>query len=257
MCVLFQMLNCCIEHKKKREQLHKGYTGELDSPSSSPYRGPSTSQVSRSLSQEDPINISQSDNSAGPSVASADKSSKTTGKSRKSSAINKTGSLRVASSGESSDDDDEFFECNDDDNNQSSEKDEDTSAENQTTETLQQMRDGDGTQLGDNEDNQSETDMECDPVNTSQIGSLTESLTDSQIQEFTGTEQRPSIISNVSEASDSAFKESYSHKPEGRMALFQELKLINCDDKMYIPITQEPAPMTEDMLEEHAEVLAK
>ena len=44
---------------------------------------------------------------------------------------------------------------------------------------------------------------------------------------------------------------------DGRLKPFEDLKLLNVDDLMYIPVTQEPSPMTEDLLEEHAEVLAK
>lgn len=268
-----QMLNCCIEHKKKREQLHKGYTGDLDSPPSSPYRGPSTSQVSRSMSHDDSF-INQSNKSAIENSsemgqgATADNQSRDDAESgTQFSAIksqNKPGSQKLASSGDSTDDE-EFFECNDEESDKSGEKDEDTSEnqavgnqpaeENQSEETLQKMT-TDEDQSVNNEANQSETEMECDPVNTSQTSSLNASLTDSQIREISGSEARQSI-SNVSVVSDSAFKESFSHRPEGRLAPFQDLKLINCEEKMYIPITQEPAPMTEDMLEEHAEVLAK
>lgn len=46
-------------------------------------------------------------------------------------------------------------------------------------------------------------------------------------------------------------------KPEGRLKPCGDMKLINVNELLYIPVTQEPAPMTEDMLEEHAEVLAK
>jgi len=35
------------------------------------------------------------------------------------------------------------------------------------------------------------------------------------------------------------------------------IRILTGDDFLYIPVTQEPAPMTEDALEEHAEVLAK
>ncbi|XP_060585547.1 rab3 GTPase-activating protein catalytic subunit-like [Ruditapes philippinarum] len=265
-----QMLNCCIEHKKKREQLHKGYTGEPDSPPNSPYRGPSTSQVSRSMSHDDSFinqpqnnvlqnndpNMNQAQSSENMSCSAAEQSSNPSAIKK----LHKTGSQKVASSGESSDEE-EFFECNDDENNQSGEKDEDTSAGNQTAENVQQMQDenqsdNEGNQSVNNEDNQSDNEMECEPVNISQTSSQNTSLTDSQIRELTGSEQRQSV-SNASVSSDTAFKDSYSHKPEGRLALFQDLKLVNCEEKMYIPITQEPAPMTEDMLEEHAEVLAK
>ena len=53
------------------------------------------------------------------------------------------------------------------------------------------------------------------------------------------------------------FKEAYTHQPEGRLRMCENMRLLHTDEHMHIPITQEPAPMTEDMLEEHAEVLAK
>ncbi|XP_071844702.1 rab3 GTPase-activating protein catalytic subunit-like isoform X2 [Apostichopus japonicus] len=57
---------------------------------------------------------------------------------------------------------------------------------------------------------------------------------------------------------DAAIQESEEiSKPEGRLKVCGELKLLNSDEDLYIPVTQDPAPMTEDMLEEHAEVLAK
>ncbi len=56
---------------------------------------------------------------------------------------------------------------------------------------------------------------------------------------------------------DLSFSDSFTHQPEGRLKTCMGLKLLNINEKLYIPVTQEPAPMTEDMLEEHAEVLAK
>ncbi|XP_060785256.1 rab3 GTPase-activating protein catalytic subunit isoform X2 [Neoarius graeffei] len=46
-------------------------------------------------------------------------------------------------------------------------------------------------------------------------------------------------------------------KPEGRMQPHGKLTLLNSNELLYIPVTQEPAPMTEDVLEEQSEVLAK
>ncbi|KAJ8247119.1 hypothetical protein GJAV_G00258960 [Gymnothorax javanicus] len=46
-------------------------------------------------------------------------------------------------------------------------------------------------------------------------------------------------------------------KPEGRLHPHGNLTLLNSSEPLYIPITQEPAPMTEDLLEEQSEVLAK
>ncbi|XP_048835815.1 rab3 GTPase-activating protein catalytic subunit isoform X1 [Brienomyrus brachyistius] len=46
-------------------------------------------------------------------------------------------------------------------------------------------------------------------------------------------------------------------KPEGRLHPHGEMTLLRSQEPLYIPITQEPAPMTEDLLEEQSEVLAK
>ncbi|XP_051566571.1 rab3 GTPase-activating protein catalytic subunit isoform X2 [Myxocyprinus asiaticus] len=46
-------------------------------------------------------------------------------------------------------------------------------------------------------------------------------------------------------------------KAEGRLQPHGKLTLLNSQEPLYIPVTQEPAPMTEDLLEEQSEVLAK
>lgn len=46
-------------------------------------------------------------------------------------------------------------------------------------------------------------------------------------------------------------------KPEGRLHQHGKLTLLRNGEPLYIPVTQEPAPMTEDLLEEQSEVLAK
>ncbi|CAL8342432.1 unnamed protein product [Boreogadus saida] len=46
--------------------------------------------------------------------------------------------------------------------------------------------------------------------------------------------------------------------PDGRLHPHGTMTLLNpSTEPLYIPVTQEPAPMTEDLLEEHSEVLAK
>lgn len=62
---------------------------------------------------------------------------------------------------------------------------------------------------------------------------------------------------DMSISESSSYTDSVSHKPEGQLSPCNDLKLLNTGDQLYIPVTQEPAPMTEDMLEEHAEILAK
>uniref|UniRef100_A0A8D3B965 Rab3 GTPase-activating protein catalytic subunit n=1 Tax=Scophthalmus maximus TaxID=52904 RepID=A0A8D3B965_SCOMX len=52
-------------------------------------------------------------------------------------------------------------------------------------------------------------------------------------------------------------KDGSKSKAEGRLHPFNNMTLLNSTDLLYVPVTQEPAPMTEDLLEEHSEVLAK
>lgn len=47
------------------------------------------------------------------------------------------------------------------------------------------------------------------------------------------------------------------NKPEGRLARLGTTKLVNSDEPLYVPITQEPVPKTEDQLEDDAEVMLR
>ncbi|CAG5116376.1 unnamed protein product [Candidula unifasciata] len=62
---------------------------------------------------------------------------------------------------------------------------------------------------------------------------------------------------DIKKNSNDKFKDSLTHRPEGRMVPLKNVHLLVTGEQLFIPITQEPSPMTEDMLEEHAEVLAK
>ena len=46
-----------------------------------------------------------------------------------------------------------------------------------------------------------------------------------------------------------------SNQPDGRLKQCDDLYLLNKAEPLYIPITQESTPMTEDMIDEHANVL--
>lgn len=46
----------------------------------------------------------------------------------------------------------------------------------------------------------------------------------------------------------------WSRKPEGRANKLGKHKLLEHDDWLYVPICQDPAPLTEDQLAEQAEV---
>ncbi|KAM3591695.1 uncharacterized protein V6R79_005896 [Siganus canaliculatus] len=46
-------------------------------------------------------------------------------------------------------------------------------------------------------------------------------------------------------------------KAEGRLHPHSNMTLLNSEELLYVPVTQEPAPMTEDLLEQQSEILAK
>ncbi|KAK5646611.1 hypothetical protein RI129_005075 [Pyrocoelia pectoralis] len=50
-------------------------------------------------------------------------------------------------------------------------------------------------------------------------------------------------------------KHSLWNQPVGRLGKFENLKLIKLGDPLYIPITQEPVPKTEDQLQEDTDIL--
>uniref|UniRef100_A0A2P2I434 Rab3 GTPase-activating protein catalytic subunit n=1 Tax=Hirondellea gigas TaxID=1518452 RepID=A0A2P2I434_9CRUS len=46
-------------------------------------------------------------------------------------------------------------------------------------------------------------------------------------------------------------------RPEGRLRSSGQLRLLGTDTRLYVPVTQDPAPVTEDKLEEQAQVLLR
>lgn len=49
--------------------------------------------------------------------------------------------------------------------------------------------------------------------------------------------------------------ETQLKEPEGRLEVLEDFKLLSGKAALYVPITQDPTPMTEDMLQEHADIL--
>ncbi|XP_037047292.1 rab3 GTPase-activating protein catalytic subunit isoform X2 [Bradysia coprophila] len=47
------------------------------------------------------------------------------------------------------------------------------------------------------------------------------------------------------------------NKPEGRLSRLGDMMLVDSDEYLYVPVTQEPVPKTEDQLEDDAEVMLK
>lgn len=62
---------------------------------------------------------------------------------------------------------------------------------------------------------------------------------------------------NSSSSSSADSKGCRRKHAEGRLRPFGDLQLLHHEEPLYIPVTQEPAPVTEDMLEEQAEVLVQ
>lgn len=65
---------------------------------------------------------------------------------------------------------------------------------------------------------------------------------------------------NANDDNDDAETRPYApwNKPEGRLSKLNDMKLIESGDEyLYVPMTQEPVPKTEDQLEDDAEVMLK
>ncbi|KAM4626858.1 rab3 GTPase-activating protein catalytic subunit, partial [Discoglossus pictus] len=91
-----------------------------------------------------------------------------------------------------------------------------------------------------------------------EVGKSWESWSDSEEEFFechSDTEELKESARKSSAKEDP--KEAPLLKPEGRLHQSGNLTLLNTGEPLYIPVTQEPAPMTEDLLEEQSEVLAK
>ncbi|KAM8933756.1 rab3 GTPase-activating protein catalytic subunit isoform 2-T2 [Pelodytes ibericus] len=93
-----------------------------------------------------------------------------------------------------------------------------------------------------------------------EVGKSWDSWSDSEDEFFechSDTEELKESGQEATRKSKDHSKETPVLKPEGRLHQSGNLTLLNSGEPMYIPVTQEPAPMTEDLLEEQSEVLAK
>ncbi|KAF4026507.1 hypothetical protein G4228_018634 [Cervus hanglu yarkandensis] len=108
-----------------------------------------------------------------------------------------------------------------------------------------------GDQLG--PDNLRETDKD-----KGEVGKSWDSWSDSEEEFFECLSDTEELKGNGQESGKKGGpKEMASLKPEGRLHQHGKLTLLHNGEPLYIPVTQEPAPMTEDLLEEQSEVLAK
>ncbi|XP_034986431.1 rab3 GTPase-activating protein catalytic subunit isoform X2 [Zootoca vivipara] len=89
-----------------------------------------------------------------------------------------------------------------------------------------------------------------------EVGKSWDSWSDSEEEFFECLSDTEELKGNGQESGKKgAAKEAL--KPEGRLHQHGNLTLLHPGDPLYVPVTQEPAPMTEDLLEEQSEVLAK
>uniref|UniRef100_A0A7N5KMU2 Rab3 GTPase-activating protein catalytic subunit n=1 Tax=Ailuropoda melanoleuca TaxID=9646 RepID=A0A7N5KMU2_AILME len=108
-----------------------------------------------------------------------------------------------------------------------------------------------GDQLG--PDNLKDMDKE-----KGEVGKSWDSWSDSEEEFFECLSDTEELKGNGQESGKKGGpKEMTSLKPEGRLYQHGKLTLLHNGEPLYIPVTQEPAPMTEDLLEEQSEVLAK
>ncbi|CAN2390051.1 Rab3 GTPase-activating protein catalytic subunit [Pristimantis euphronides] len=94
--------------------------------------------------------------------------------------------------------------------------------------------------------------------NKYELGKSWDSWSDSEEEFFECHSDTEELKENGQEAAKKSVKEEKeTAKPDGRLHQSGNLTLLRSGERLYIPITQEPAPMTEDLLEEQSEVLAK
>ncbi|XP_053522830.1 rab3 GTPase-activating protein catalytic subunit isoform X2 [Artibeus jamaicensis] len=91
-----------------------------------------------------------------------------------------------------------------------------------------------------------------------EVGKSWDSWSDSEEEFFECLSDTEELKGNGQESGKKGgLKEMANLKPEGRLHQHGKLTLLHNGEPLYIPVTQEPAPMTEDLLEEQSEVLAK
>ncbi|KAF5910849.1 hypothetical protein HPG69_004940 [Diceros bicornis minor] len=91
-----------------------------------------------------------------------------------------------------------------------------------------------------------------------EVGKSWDSWSDSEEEFFECLSDTEELKGNGQESGKKGGpKEMANLKPEGRLCQHGKLTLLHNGEPLYIPVTQEPAPMTEDLLEEQSEVLAK
>uniref|UniRef100_H0X8T5 Rab3 GTPase-activating protein catalytic subunit n=1 Tax=Otolemur garnettii TaxID=30611 RepID=H0X8T5_OTOGA len=124
-----------------------------------------------------------------------------------------------------------------------------------TSDTVANTYPGDAGKAGDQVGSDSVKDTDKEKGDT---GKSWDSWSDSEEEYFECLSDTEELKGNGQESGKKGgHKEMANLKPEGRLYQHGKLTLLHTGEPLYIPVTQEPAPMTEDLLEEQSEVLAK
>lgn len=87
--------------------------------------------------------------------------------------------------------------------------------------------------------------------------SMTQSTTSSSSKRNTIAGDSDDEFFDCSDEDEDNKRHAPWNKPEGRLSHLGVMTLVNSDESLYVPITQDPVPKTEDQLEDDAEVMLK
>ncbi|XP_064646210.1 rab3 GTPase-activating protein catalytic subunit-like [Lineus longissimus] len=224
-----QMLNCCIEKKRNRE-LHPVSINVQEAGIGEEEEEEEDEEVAMETEQQTVVGKGKS----------KEEESREKGTIRESSAPGTRSPLSMCSS---LSDDDEFYECE--------EESSDPSLDGSMKDTESTDQTEDSTAKKPKIDQSSESN---DPVpGTSKDLSDDKNESEAKME----VEEEKSQVEESSQSSSGSFQDPTIYKPVGRLRQYEDVTLLNLDEPLYIPITQDPSPLTEDMLEEQADILAK
>ena len=215
-----QMLNCCIKCKRRRDERNPG-TSESCSSFKTAFKDELKSESNSSVATAAALNTDAE------SVASSEGEK---GQVENKTSLEKAGDFEAISTGrkEIADSDHELFNTSNGDvravSLQSEDSDEEFfECESGTTTSIEQ----DGSAEGETLDATQDADGSSCTALEVESDNITAQITDDSFQ------------------------------PEGRLSVCENLKLLHFDQPLYIPFTQDHAPVTEDLLEEQADVFSK
>lgn len=233
------MLNCCIERKRARAA-NKDQDDENESETDEQNEtAPEPLEEQKAPEKEEEETKVKTENETAAAASSQDVVVMSESKpkvSKMSVSSNKSGD------GDVSDDDDEFYECE-----SGSESGVEFPPSKMLRAELEEQLD----------DVTTSCDVTASPQNL-ESGDSNQNATNEEKTDTCDNNASKTEVTNDAAASDTSFNDVCDRQPEGRSQRCGELRLLgNESEYVWVPVTQDTAPMTEDMLEEHAEVLAR